>query len=326
MSGLVERKTICISEIGKLPSEAIAEKKSMMAQDILSMLVVPIASEDRLIGFLGLDSVLKERNWSETNIEVIESVAKIISQALQRRFYSKALEDSQNLYQAIFENTGAATYITREDNTIMKANREWEKSFGYTGEELEGVKLTDLFHGDDRKKIEEYHDKRLSDPSNVPHKYHSRIIDKAGKVKECLNTADIIPETRMCVATIADITEFNRLTRALKTTNAVNVDVLHAKDEQTLLKEICDTIINVGGYCFAWIGYVNGKTEIIPKDYAGNEYGYLEIVKSCPDINKEHCIVAATLKSGKPYICRNIETDIKLAKWKDVCMKRGYRS
>jgi len=323
---LNERKTICIPRIDSLPLEAIAEKKSMLSQDILSMLVVPIASEDRLIGFLGLDSVVKERDWSQTNILVFEYVAKIISQALQRKFYSKALEDSQNLYKAIFQNTGAATYITGEDNTIMKANSEWEKSFGYTGEELEGVKLTDLFHEDDRKKMMEYHYKRLSDPSNVPHKYYTRIIDKEGKVKDCLNTADIIPETRMCVATIADITEYNRLARALKTTNAVNVDVIHAKDEQSLLKEICDTIINVGGYSFAWIGYVEEKTAIIPKAFAGNENGYIDVIKRYPDIHKEHCIITNVLKSGKPYICRNIMTDPSFAKWKDESMKRGYRS
>ncbi|MHC1719742.1 MAG: PAS domain S-box protein [Clostridiaceae bacterium] len=326
ISALKERKTICIPEIDSLPPVAIAEKESMQSQDILSMLVVPIASEGRLIGFLGLDSVVKERNWSEANIEVIESVAKIISQALQRRFYSKALEDSQNLYRAVFENTGAATFITKEDFTILKANKEWEKSFGYTKEELEGKKWLNLFHENERKKMKDYHRERLAESAVAPQKYTSHIIDKSGKVKDCLHTVDVIPGTKMCVSTIADISEFNRLHRALKTTDAVNVDVLHAEDEQSLLEDICDTIIEVGGYRFAWIGYADENQTIMPRAFSGNEDGYLRIIKDCLNCHNKQGIIAFALQSRKAYICKNIETDTNFVKWKAESIKRGFKS
>ncbi|MBW2006422.1 MAG: PAS domain S-box protein [Deltaproteobacteria bacterium] len=49
----------------------------------------------------------------------------------------KALQDSEERYRTIFENTGTATLIIEEDTIISMVNTQFEKLSGYSKEEIE---------------------------------------------------------------------------------------------------------------------------------------------------------------------------------------------
>ena len=52
----------------------------------------------------------------------------------------RALKESKDIYQTIFENTGTAMAIIEEDTTIAMVNTEFENISGYTKHEIEGKK------------------------------------------------------------------------------------------------------------------------------------------------------------------------------------------
>jgi putative nucleotidyltransferase with HDIG domain len=87
----------------------------------------------------------------------------------------------------------------------------------------------------------------------------------------------MIPDTTNSVAAILDITELNRSNRVIRATSAVITAMLHAKDEQSLLQTICDSIVDIGEYYFAWVGYVQNDEHktLLPVAHAGHEDGYL---------------------------------------------------
>jgi len=328
MSRLLSFQNIHISAIDELPEEALAEKKFLLDREIKSMLTVPLFSENKLMGFIGFDSRGKEREWPYESQVLLESAAQIISQGMQRKKVAEALEASENYYRTIFENTGAATLIIEEDETISNANREWEK-YGYVKEELLGNKFSDMIIENHAETVATYHESRRDKPDIVPTRYRSGIVNKAGEEKECLIIADIIPETARSVVAVIDTSEYNRINRELKAISAINMAMLDAESEDALLLEACRNIVEIGEYRFAWIGYGDSNTSgyVIPKAHAGFEAGYLD--KICSELGKTDSGIrpmSTTIDTGQIFICRNIEGEFRSEVCRTEAMSRGYRS
>lgn len=327
MKRLQNFECINIPRVCDLPDDAQAEKEFFRSQDIQSLLVVPMIYESKLIGFIGFDSVSCEKCWTENSLSLLNIVSSIIANILQRKNYVIKLQESENFYRTIFENTGAAALIIEEDKTISNANNEWKRIFGYKKEELIGRMWSDLFSKDSLDIMEKYHKWRRTTPNWVPKNYQSHIKDSSGKIKDCLIFADIIPGTKKSIANIIDMTEFNRINRALKTTSAIITTLLNTGNEKDLLKQICKDIVNIGGYSFAWVSFVeyNERKSITPIAYAGFEEEYLNTIHISLT---EHNIGpnGTAIRTGKPFVCRNIETDPIFAPWRDEALKRGYKS
>ncbi|MGE5491959.1 MAG: EAL domain-containing protein [Actinomycetota bacterium] len=73
-------------------------------------------------------------------------------------------------------------------------------------------------------------------------------------------------------------TALQRLNRALRTLSRCNEALVHATDEGALLQETCRTIVDIGGYVFAWVGYAeNDKGRSVhPVARFGLDDGYLD--------------------------------------------------
>ncbi|MDD3364697.1 MAG: PAS domain S-box protein [Syntrophomonas sp.] len=320
---------IYIPRVSDLPPEAQAEKELLQAHSIQSLMVVPMFLEDKIIGFMGFDSVKSEKNWSKENVIILESVAQIIVRALQRKKSAIALRASENYYRTIFENTGAATMIIEADMTISLANREWERVFGYKKEELEGAQWTDIISGDIVDVMKEYHRLRRINPTSAPLQYKARIKDHQGKMRDGLFYTDIISGTTKSVATFIDLTDFNRINRALKATSAGNMAMLQASDEQDLLQKVCQKIVEVGGYRMVWVGYVENyeRQTVRPVAYAGHEEGYLKTIDiSLADPQRGSGPVGMSIRTDQPYISRNVMTDPSLIPIREEALSRGYKS
>lgn len=82
---------IYIRQIKDLPSEAAVEKELLRSQSITSLLVVPIHYQKNLLGFIGFDSVRKEKEWHEADIHLISMVAHTIANAFNSRIYQEIL-------------------------------------------------------------------------------------------------------------------------------------------------------------------------------------------------------------------------------------------
>lgn len=86
---------IHIPDVEALPPEAAPEKTEFQAQNIRSLLCLPIIHNNTLTGFIGLDSVRKPKTWPQQIITFMEVLEEIIGNAIKRQSIEKALRVSE---------------------------------------------------------------------------------------------------------------------------------------------------------------------------------------------------------------------------------------
>ena len=160
---------------------------------------------------------------------------------------------------------------------------------------------------------------------------NQRIVQEQGEV---IVDADGTP-VRM-IGTVQDITDIKRTeqdlrraNRALHTLSRCNEILVHAENEDGLLKDICHTLIEAGGYRMAWVGYAEQDADrtVRPVSWSGDETGYVEHAQVCwSDNERGRGPVGRAIRENTTVIVRNVETDPDFRPWRDAALKRGYHS
>lgn len=119
----------------------------------------------------------------------------------------KDLDDSQKLYETIFEYTSTPTVIVEEDTTIAIANKQFEQLSGHSKKDIEYKKSwTEFVAKKDLKIMESRHkDRRLG--KDVPDQYCFEFVNKKGEHKNIIVHVGMIPGTSRSVASLLDVSE-----------------------------------------------------------------------------------------------------------------------
>ena len=125
-----------VSDISKFPH---SEQEVLMAQDIVSMAVVPIFLGNEWWGFLGLDECRGPRKWDSGVVELIESISRLIGLALKRKQEHNNLSDNKAKYKAAFETMSEAMIITDANGLHINSNEAAKKLLGIEEGEKVGV-------------------------------------------------------------------------------------------------------------------------------------------------------------------------------------------
>lgn len=321
-------EVIQVSKLSELALEAPLDKAVFEDSGVKSLAVVPITYQGELLGCFGFDAMLTEREWPEEIISVLTILADIFGAAFKRKEKVLEVEKLASYYRTVFENTGSPSFIIGEEMQVLQSSMNWDGVFGYTRCELENNRWMAYLPADELVKLRRYHYARRDDSSGVPQKYTSHVIDKFGRVRDCLVTVAMIPGTKNSVVTLSDITQYNRIGRAMKVTTAINTAQLHAVDEQSLLDDVCQKIVDIGRYRFAWIGYISKDDQqtVIPVAHAGVEDGYLQMMKIQCNQTGDNDGYFVPIKMGRPSVCRNIENNPEFPPWKEAAIERGYKA
>ncbi len=85
MERLARLESVPIPRVAALPAEASSEQLLMAAQGILSCLLVPLAYDGNVIGFVGFDGVAAEHAWSAADVSLLETLADLFAGAIARQ-------------------------------------------------------------------------------------------------------------------------------------------------------------------------------------------------------------------------------------------------
>jgi transcriptional regulator with GAF, ATPase, and Fis domain/ABC-type uncharacterized transport system substrate-binding protein len=112
---LLAGEMISFSDIEELPAEADAEKAYLQNQGVLSAILIPLKSEDLMLGVLTLAMLSHHRKWAREQIRQFKLVAEVIANALARKGSDLELENAYNEISQLKIHLEAETAYLREE-------------------------------------------------------------------------------------------------------------------------------------------------------------------------------------------------------------------
>jgi|GEM_PF-596131 PAS domain S-box-containing protein len=145
-----------------------------------------------------------------------KSVVSIID-ITDRKRAEEVLRESEEQYRATFETTGTAMFLVDEDAILSGANREMEKVFGYSREEVVGkMRYMRLVMPEDVDKVKRMSIMILRGEIEGPIQYEIKARHKTGRPIDALISVNILPGTGKSVVSLIDISEKKAYERQLE--------------------------------------------------------------------------------------------------------------
>ncbi|MDR3674041.1 MAG: PAS domain S-box protein, partial [Acidobacteriota bacterium] len=255
----------------------------------------------------------------------------------------EAARESSRRLQVLMGNLPGMAYRCR--NTP-----EWPMEFvsegclaltGYTPEEMtnhRGTKYGDLIHPEDQAAV--YREVQEAVRAGRPFQLEYRITTKDGRLVHVWEQGRLVAGSGLgeqwLEGFITDVTprkqaemELRRVNRASRTISLCNEVLVRATEEPHLLEDICGILVREGGYRMAWVGFAeNDEGKLVrPVAHAGFEEGYLQTADiTWADTERGRGPTGTAIRTGKPVVARNTQTEFHLAPWREEQLKRGYAS
>ncbi len=147
--------------IDELPAEAEVDRALLAAQAIQSLLAVPMVANDRLVGFIGLDSVRTARVWLDEEKTLMTLVGNAFTGVLERKRADDSLRASEARYRSVVESVKEVIFQLDGGGRWAFLNRSWADLTGYAIEDTLDTALIDYVHADDRERLAEVLDQVL---------------------------------------------------------------------------------------------------------------------------------------------------------------------
>lgn len=132
-------------------------KDILFNNEIKSILILPIYFKDQFTGFIGFDDCANEREWSEDEIKILQTLANNISSAIERNLNETIIYESEEKFRLLANNIPGTVYLSKNDEkwTKIYINDQIEKLTGYSKNEFleRQIDFTDLIHMDDQDRI-----------------------------------------------------------------------------------------------------------------------------------------------------------------------------
>ncbi|NOU46673.1 MAG: PAS domain S-box protein, partial [Bacteroidales bacterium] len=123
--------------------------------------------------------------------------------------------------------------------------------------------------------------------------------------------------------------EIARMNRSLRMLSDVNQALIHITDEKALLNEVCRNAVEIGGYRMTWVGYAeqNEAKSITPVARSGYDAGYVDSLNlSWADAGRGQGPCGIAIRTGQPFVVRNIQAEPCFAPWLEQAIQHGYHS
>ncbi len=136
MDMLQKHKNIIIPSVKDLPEDWIAEREILEPQGIQSLVVIPMFIGNMLIGFVGLDSVLKKREYKDSEINILKVWANMLASLINHQRKEEFIEQTRRNYETFFNTIDDFLFVLDEQGNIIHTNTTVTRRLGYDTTEL----------------------------------------------------------------------------------------------------------------------------------------------------------------------------------------------
>ena len=136
-------------------------KELLVAQDIKSILVLPIFLKGYFHGFIGFDDCKQERKWTDDEISFLKTLTSKLTSAIEKRKNMLDLQDALREKSHILESIGDAFFAVDKNWTVNYWNKRAETILGIKREEILGKNLWTVFNEEEHSPFYTFYGKAL---------------------------------------------------------------------------------------------------------------------------------------------------------------------
>lgn len=202
-----------------------------------------------------IESSIAASTWVRQRQAAVEE-STAAANALKRAELS--LSESEQWFRTLVAKSSDLIVVVDERGYFTYTNPIVDRLFGYEKFSLIGRSIFELIHPSDQKLAEQAYLESL-EPEGMEHPVVIRFLTSTGEWRfvECVLTNCLGDQAvEGIVGNGRDVTERTYLTRALQTLSEGNQVLVHAKNEDDLIADICHAIVTVGAYPLTWVGYL----------------------------------------------------------------------
>ncbi|HEY3417484.1 MAG TPA: PAS domain S-box protein, partial [Armatimonadota bacterium] len=248
------------------------------------------------------------------------------------------LRQQEMMLTALLQASPLAIVLFDTGGLVTTWNHAAERTFGYTEAEAVGKSLPTISEKE-RAALQQILERgrkgeALSDTVfTLRHKNLAVVevnistVPLTGPSGEVTGILSVLSDTTE-LSRVRD--ELQQLSRKLTVLSETKRIIVHAIEEQELLQQVCDSLVERGGYALAWIGFPeeNQKKTITPVVWAGQDGGYLQAVKfSWSDAIKQgQDPTGVAILNSEVTTCRKLLTHASQFPWLAEAVNRGFGS
>ncbi len=121
----------------------------LASQQIQSILVLPVMVNGAFMGFVGFDSCVRERSWTEEEIALLQTFVELVSKSIQKTQLENEAEQSRKNFDNFFNTIDDLLCIFDKSGRYLHVNETLKRKTGYSQEELIGQSIT-MLHASNR--------------------------------------------------------------------------------------------------------------------------------------------------------------------------------
>jgi PAS domain S-box-containing protein len=252
-----------------------------------------------------------------------------------RRHAEDALRESEERFRSAMHYSPIGMALVSTSGEYLEVNPALCAIVGYSADELLATGFESITYPDDYAE-DVVLTKRLLDREVETIRRVKRYRHKDGRIRWVqVNSSLVLDDNgapRYFVSQIQDITERKRAdeelqqaNRALQTISNCNQVLVHATDEATLLREICQVMVRDGGYRVAWVGFADagGETDVKAVAVSSGETDSPARTAWAAQGGEQ---MAAAIRTGEPAVCKDLRAATGAGAWRDEAVRLGYRS
>ncbi len=203
---------VAINNIKELPAEAIFEAEVFSSEGIRASLIIPLKNENKLIGFIGYESLSKPITWEEDVIKILRDISSFFSFIRSKIAETKAYKSMLDGQAILLNNSQSQIWALSNVTSYATVNEAHAEFFGKKKSDLEYQDIFDIFDIDTANKLsannwdlfqknepaeKELKIKNWKDEYRLLQIKSKPARDEAGNIKYLICTAEDITEQRL---------------------------------------------------------------------------------------------------------------------------------
>lgn len=113
-------------------------------KELKSILIYPLIIQKELRGFISFNECRYVHTWTEEELEILSTVAVLLSSAFERKIYQEELISSETNFHNFFETSTDMFIVSNLQGHILHCNKALVLNLGYSFSELKNMNIIEL--------------------------------------------------------------------------------------------------------------------------------------------------------------------------------------